>query len=223
MFTPVVLAVSAIVAVAVLALWPGARIPRTIKSLLRYLVRTERGRRYLGLPAILAPDASLRAITKLVGAWTTATFVEAGGRGAANHLIDEAKEVLEEIERILAAGVMTPEMKYKLALELADCLILVMDIAFSKEIDLTDSVLLKHHINTLRKWSKPDKNGIQKHIEEPVKGDISRTEEELKRLKANWRVGDEKLAAIIARPDPTIAAAMSELLNEDERLEGFEA
>ncbi len=83
-------------------------------------------------------------------------------------------------------------------------------------------MLLKHLINTQRQWSPPDERGVQHHIEPGVKGDINRTEAELARLKADWRYGADKLAAVIAKPDPTIAAALAELLDANEHLEGFE-
>ena len=226
------------IGVATLALWPGARIQRTVKVLLRKLVLNPHVRLYLNLD--IAPPMSLRALQKLVGTWTSATFVQAGGIGACNHIVDEAKELKEILQKIIDAKLLEddvdPEDQYNLDLELADIQILIMDIAHCRGTDLTDATLLKHHINTLRKWSPPDERGVQHHIESPVDTGITwkrlkdgkvifqkggRTpEEELRLLKNFSYLGKKKLAAIIAKPDADIAAAMSELLNDTEPLSG---
>src|SRR5208282_5603365 len=118
---------------------------------------------------------------------TSTTFVSPGGVGACNHIGDEAKELLAFVEKIMTAGEpVDPRDQYELSLELADIQILLMDIAYCRHVDLTDATLLKHYINSLRKWSPPDERGVQHHIEEEVK-DTSvwkRTpEQELKLLK----------------------------------------
>lgn len=202
-----------------------ARITRFVTRLFRLAKRLFDRRRWQGFFYEFSPQTppmSLRALTKLIGDWTTVAYVNAGGRGAANHIVDEGKELVELMDELHAKGEISPEDRYKLGLELADILILAIDIAHAKKIDLGDAVLLKHLINTQREWGPPDERGVQHHIEPSVKGDISRSEAELARLKADWRYGSEKLAAVVARPDPTIAAAMAELLDKDEHLEGFE-
>ncbi len=222
----ILIAVMVIGTIALFWLTPEARITRFVTWLLRLARRLFQPRRWQGFFYEFGPQTpplSLRTLTKLVGTWTTATFVAAGGRGAANHIVDEGKELVELMDELHAKGEISPEDKYKLGLELADILILAIDIAYAKGIDLGDAVLLKHLINTQRKWSPPDERGVQHHIEPGVKGDINRTEAELARLKADWKYGADKLAAVIAKPDPTIAAAMAELLDANEHLEGFES
>ncbi len=212
--------------VAVLALWPGARIPRVIKVLLRRFVLRPKVRLYLNLDPI-APPLSLRALQNLVGTWTQATFVRAGGIGACNHIKDEVEEVKEILRKIMDCQTrgepINPADQYQLDLELADLQILIMDIAHGRGTDLTDATLLKHSINTCRKWAAPDERGVQHHIEEGVKDTISgRTpEQELALLKNMPELGKAKLAAILARPDATIAAALAEVLNEAEPLQGM--
>lgn len=214
----VLIALLAALVVALFALTPEARATRFVKA----LFDRRRWRAFLDEFSPQAPPVSLRAMTKLVGSWTSATFVQAGGIGATNHILDEAKELKEIVEDVMMRGA-TPENKYELGLELADIQILLMDIAFVQGVDLTDFTLLKHHINTQRRWSAPDERGVQHHIEPEIKGDISRTEEEIKRLKKDWKYGEKKLAAVLAKADPAIAAAIAELLNADEPLgAGFE-
>jgi hypothetical protein len=165
------------------------------------------------IPYPQTPPASLRGLTKMVGDWTSTAFVSAGGLGAAAHLIDEAKELREIMEKIAASGTLTPEDKYEASLELADILILAIDIAYAKKIDLTDALLLKHYINIQRQWGPPDSRGVQHHIELEIGGPITRrSTEEVQRLKRDWQFGAEKLAAVLATPDATIAAALDELL-----------
>jgi len=207
--------------VAALALMPGARIPRIIKFTLQKLVKNPRVRLYLDLD--IAPPASLRNIQKLVGSWTSTTFVQAGGLGAANHIGDELVELKEILQKIIDAKARGEEVdpgdQYNLDLELADIQILIMDIAHCQGTDLTDATLLKHHINTLRKWSAPDERGVQHHIEEVVQdstlkfkgkkaGQVRSAEEELRLLKNFSHLGKAKLAAIVAKPDATIASAV---------------
>jgi hypothetical protein len=227
-----------VIAFVALFLTPGARIPRLMTELFRWLVKKPRVRLWLGLD--IAPPVSLRAIQKLVGSWTSTTFVQAGGIGACNHILDEVEELKEILQKIIDAEALgddiSPEDQYNLDLELADILILLIDIAYVRHSDLTDATLLKHYINTLRKWSAPDERGVQHHIEEVVKDSVHQSgplkgkpirgprtnEQELKLLKAFPGMGKAKLAAIIARPDPTIASALNEALNEDEPLTGME-
>lgn len=210
----------AILGLGYLFLSPDARIPRTVKALLRRLVLHPKVRLYLNLDPI-APPVSLRALQNLVGSWTSATFVQAGGIGACNHIIDEVQELKEVVQRILDAKArgeaVDPADQYELGLELADLQILVMDIAHCRGADLTDYTLLKHYINTLRKWSPPDERGVQHHIEEEIKSlTFTRTrEQELELLKKFPGMGKEKLAAIIAKPDPVICAALDAVLDAD--------
>lgn len=210
-----------VIGVLMLALWPGVRIQRTLKALFQRLVLHPKVRLYLNLDP-LSPPASLRALTKLVGSWTSNTFVQSGGIGACNHIKREADELLEITEKITAAGEPVDESdKYELSLELADIQILLMDIAYTRKIDLTDATLLKHYINTLRKWGPPDEQGVQHHIEERIEDTIApRSEEQSERLVKNLcHLGRAKLAAILAHPDPTIAAAIESVMEEQEPLE----
>ena len=208
-----------IVGVAILFLSPDARIPRLVKALLQSLVQKPRVRLWLNLDSI-APPVSLRGLTDMVGGWTKKTFVSAGGIGACNHIKDEIEELKEVLQRILDAKnrgeAVDPADKYEMDLELADLQILIMDIAYCQGTDLTDATLLKHYINTLRKWSAPDERGVQHHIEEEVKGYVGRSpEQELFLLKQFPGMGREKLAAIVAQPDPTICAALDAVLDAD--------
>lgn len=208
----------ALLVIALFAVTPEARVTRFVKA----LFSRRRWQAFLYEFSPQAPPVSLRAMTKLVGSWTSKTFVEAGRLGATNHIIDEGKELKEVMEEIVVRGV-TPENKYELGLELADLQILIMDIAFVNKVDLTDFTLLKHFINTQRVWSAPDERGVQHHIEPEIKGEMNRTKEEIQRLKKDWKYGEKKLAAVLAKADPTIAAAIAELLNADEPLgAGFE-
>jgi hypothetical protein len=114
--------------------------------------------------------------------------------------------------------------RYELSLELADIQILLIDIAYVRKVDLTDATLLKHYINTLRKWGPPDERGVQHHIEEGIKDTVPQrsAEEEARLIKNLSGMGKKKLAAILAKPDATIAAAVESVLSEREQEEPLE-
>jgi len=213
-----ILIVIAVLGMVLLAFAPDARIARTLKAGLRRLVLHPKVRLYLNLDPI-APPVSLRGLTNTVGSWTSETFVQAGGIGACNHIVLEAQELKEILQKILdtqARGeTVDPQDQYNMGLELADLQILIMDIAYCRHVDLTDATLLKHYINTLRKWSAPDENGVQHHIEEKVEGPtFFRTrEQKLQLLKRFPGMGKAKLAAIIAEPDATIVSALNGALD----------
>lgn len=203
----------------------SAKTRRTVKA----LFDARRWKSFLYEFTPTTPPMSLRGLQKLVGEWTSTTFVSPGGLGAANHIKDESKEVIELLEEIIAKQGslknMTAEQRYKLGLELADLVILVVDIAYVQGVDLTDATLLKHHINTLRKWGKPDERGVQHHIEEVVeetdkwgnKYAVNRSEAEIQELKTNLNgIGEKKLAAILAKPDPLITQALNDVLDDDD-------
>lgn len=200
----------------------SAKARRTVKAL--FDIRRWKSFLYEFTP--VTPPMSLRGLQKLVGEWTSTTFVSPGGLGAANHIRDESKEVIDLLEEIIAKQGslknMTAEQRYKLGLELADLVILVVDIAYVQGVDLTDATLLKHHINTLRKWGKPDERGVQHHIEEEIpskdaKFVTARSEAEIQALKTNLDgIGEKKLAAILAKPDPLILRALDDILDDDD-------
>jgi NTP pyrophosphatase (non-canonical NTP hydrolase) len=89
--------------------------------------------------------------------WQAKTFPNTIPESAAQHLIEEAEELLLEIKYP------TSNLKF----ELADCFILLMGIASLSGMDYDDisnAILEKMSINKKRKWGTPDENGVVKHI-----------------------------------------------------------
>jgi NTP pyrophosphatase (non-canonical NTP hydrolase) len=148
------------------ALTPDARITRAVKALFDK-------RRWASW---MHPEQNLNFLIHDIGTWTKGAFADSGGHGAAMHLKKEADELLEAVDAYIEykANVKPGERPVdlnhfldELGYEMADIGILLFDIAFMQEVDLTDYLLRKHKINTGRKWSPPDEHGVQHHIEEP--------------------------------------------------------
>ena len=109
-------------------------------------------------------------IVKDVHQWSDQTF----GRNRKHLPLPILYHLTKEVpEAIVAATFMNlyrePLWRDKLSLELADCLMLVVDAAshsgFTPD-ELLDAVERKLKINKNREWGKPDENGTVEHIRE---------------------------------------------------------
>lgn len=163
-----------------------------------------------------------------IGTWSHKTFVDSGGRGAAVHLRSEANEVLEVMDALMVyraniqAGdtpVHAQHFLDELGLELADIAIFAFCIAYVQELDLAAYILRKHGINTRRKWSPPDENGIQHHVEpdapsEPLGNAVLKSR--LARNLAERNLSVEKLDAIAAQPDPVMERVIGDYIAEQD-------
>lgn len=87
-----------------------------------------------------------------IGTFTDATFPNSTARSKALHLAEEAGEAAADPADIL---------------EWADCMILLLDGArkagYSTQ-DIYDAVQKKMTINKNRTWSKPDADGVARHV-----------------------------------------------------------
>lgn len=87
--------------------------------------------------------------------WSTATFGPRSPAGPAAHLVEEAGE--------LAADPGSAE-------ELADCLLLILDVARLNGLtpqELLDHAAAKLEINKGREWEEPDERGVIRHVLQP--------------------------------------------------------
>jgi NTP pyrophosphatase (non-canonical NTP hydrolase) len=113
--------------------------------------------------------------------WSNKTF------GNGERTINITRHLKKEIDELLVAltsyymgvhsnsissddgNVLLEKVHYRVRMELADCFILLMDIAAHAEID-TETILKdsmeKMKINKNRKWGTPDANGVVEHIKE---------------------------------------------------------
>ena len=93
-----------------------------------------------------------------ISAWQKETFGKATPSSKLFHLIDEIKELHDEI-------IMEGENKRH---EFADCFFLIFGAAAADGMtydDICKAIQEKFEINKARKWGKPDNNGVVKHIE----------------------------------------------------------
>jgi hypothetical protein len=92
--------------------------------------------------------------------WSDATFGEDQRTiPILHHLMKEVPEAIEVCE----TG------SHKAQWEFADCLMLLLDASSHYGMDAEDLIRytrLKLNVNKLRKWGKPDKNGVIEHIVE---------------------------------------------------------
>lgn len=92
-----------------------------------------------------------------IGKWGDATFgTEDDGSAIVAHL----REEVSELTYALAEG---PESL--IWNEVADCAILLLQLAHRRNFSLRLEVEHKHRINVKRRWGKPDANGVVRHQE----------------------------------------------------------
>lgn len=91
--------------------------------------------------------------------WQKETFKTATALSCANHLVEEAKELVDAIT------VNAPERN----LEYADCLLLIFGAAARDGMsydDIIEAIVAKMTINRKRKWGTPNEKGYVNHIQE---------------------------------------------------------
>jgi NTP pyrophosphatase (non-canonical NTP hydrolase) len=98
-------------------------------------------------------------IQKSIRVFSIKTFPDSTAASKFNHLAKEILELLAAMEDERCGDI-------DIADEIADCMILLFDIAGSFGIDALGQVLVKHKINLSRKWGKPDEFGVVEHIKE---------------------------------------------------------
>jgi NTP pyrophosphatase (non-canonical NTP hydrolase) len=117
---------------------------------------------------IAVEPVDLIALQKSISAWGDATFnpvtMSNGWRdpwGTFEHLVDPQKGEVWELRRSLAE-----QNSEHAAEELADCFILLANIAGRIGVNLYDAVSAKMAINRARIWGAPDAHGIMNHVED---------------------------------------------------------
>jgi len=98
-----------------------------------------------------------------LGKWQIETFPSATSLSKLHHL---KQETLELIEAINSSVIPCPGNVY-VRREYADCFMLLLGAATKDGFtanNIIEAIREKHEINKKRKWGKPDKNGVVKHI-----------------------------------------------------------
>ena len=114
--------------------------------------------------------------------WQNKTFPNSTALSKATHLYEEVQELMIALNDLQIAGVARDKSdqedeilnvivygkKFQEAqMELADCFILLFGLAQKMGLNfqhLQAIISTKHKINLLRKWGKPDANGVVKHV-----------------------------------------------------------
>jgi len=100
-------------------------------------------------------QALMQELIESIAEWGNKTFpketIQARLYGVVEHLSDEVEELKKDPTS---------------AEELADCFILLAQLAYESEVNLYQAVQDKMEINRKRKWGTTDYRGVVKHIEE---------------------------------------------------------
>ena len=117
----------------------------------------------------------LQEIMDKIVTWSNETFgYQQRTVSVVSHLEEEVKELKESVFTYInylenhPYNPRTIEARIEVRQELADCLILILDVASkcnTSAEQLIEAVEKKHQINTQRKWGKPKVNGVVNHIE----------------------------------------------------------
>ena len=85
--------------------------------------------------------------------WAIDTFGPPDPISVYNHFVDEAKELYQDLEK----GIVPRE-------EIADCTILLFQLASCFGLDLLEAIDKKMAVNRKRKWGAPNEQGFTEHI-----------------------------------------------------------
>jgi hypothetical protein len=109
-------------------------------------------------------NLTLKELQEYIGAWGDKTFPShhnengsPNARGPLYHLIDPIEGEVFELQRAFESG-------GNIAVELADCVILLLTMAHLCGVDLSLSLQAKMYVNEQRKWGPPDANGVCTHV-----------------------------------------------------------
>lgn len=80
--------------------------------------------------------------------WQHEVFPNNTAIGAANHLLEEAQELVNKVDD---------------PMEIADIFILLLAVSDRNNIDLLEAVYMKHKINLRRTFGPMDENGVRRH------------------------------------------------------------
>lgn len=91
----------------------------------------------------------IKKIQDEIGAWAEKTFPEETLTALFVHLVEEIGE--------LSKSDFDEE-------ELADCAILILNMAHLRKINLGEAIKMKMKVNKCREWGEPDKQNIVRHM-----------------------------------------------------------
>jgi NTP pyrophosphatase (non-canonical NTP hydrolase) len=96
---------------------------------------------------------ALDALQFETGDWNEKTFQNSTSRTILLHLKEEVKELEEATDD-------------ELPHEVADCILLLLHLAYKKGFSARDAIREKFEICKTRKWGPPDANGVIRHVKE---------------------------------------------------------
>ena len=110
----------------------------------------------------------LQVIQNQIAQWSSKTFGNNKERkiGIANHLIEEAKEVLDAVNKFELSPANIFHDDEETLGQMADCMILLLDLASKfnvSTLDLMKAICHKMEINEKREWEGPDEYGCYHH------------------------------------------------------------
>lgn len=100
----------------------------------------------------------MRELQERIHEWSDRTFPAQSGLRLTAHLTEEVQELHQAVASESKAGI---------ADNIADCAILVAEIASHYGFDLAEAVRIKHVVNTTRTFAYDPTKGYDKHIDEP--------------------------------------------------------
>ncbi len=106
---------------------------------------------------------TIRKLQDMIGKWGIETFPQQTAESIIAHLVEEVME----LDR-------NPTSEE----ELADCMILLLNLAYYNKVNLVKAILDKHKINVQREWGERQENGVVHHIPPKIQQKIR--EEEFK-------------------------------------------
>lgn len=99
-----------------------------------------------------------------LGEWARKTFSNQTATGIYTHLCEEVIELgvsIDRMEMLLSShGSVENVME-----EVADCLILLLNLSDHLEFSASEAVESKHTINRVREWGPPDEFGVHHHAD----------------------------------------------------------
>ena len=106
-----------------------------------------------------------------VGEWGNVQFPMATSSAICAHLKREVAELDKAAYslRVFSPNYQAQLLKQEVAMEAADCYMLLLHLCFRNGIDLETAAREKFEVNKARTWGKPDAEGVVEHVREGEK------------------------------------------------------
>ena len=105
----------------------------------------------------------LTTLQQKIGEWAEATFPHHTDQSIGDHLQEEVAELRAALFEHRNGEPLGGERSRDVGEELADCLILLLTMAWRHNVYLLPIVAAKHSINQRRRWAPPDETGLSHH------------------------------------------------------------